>query len=69
MSHHPTTTIAPDHIETERGTRPIADEIRELRKLALDRRVASLTLFHNKGHETAMPSDRMPLHRHVRTAA
>ena len=50
MSIRPRLTVAPDH----NATPSLAEEVRELRKLAKDRRTASLGLFRNSTRHPAL---------------
>jgi hypothetical protein len=57
MSIHSRITVAPDHDATPSLKPSLAEEVRDLRKLAKDRRVASLVLFRNGCQPLALPAD------------
>ena len=51
-------TVAPYDIAAGSLERSLAEEVRELHKLAMDRRAASLTLFRNSAkHPTIVSTD------------
>jgi hypothetical protein len=55
MSIRPHLTIVPDQNATPSLKLALAEEVRELRKLAMDRRAASLVLFRNSSRHRALP--------------
>jgi hypothetical protein len=59
MSIRPRLTVAPEH----NATPSLAEEVRELRKLAKDRRVASLALFRDSTKHLASPVADVPRRR------
>lgn len=65
MSVRPRLTVAPDH----NATSSLAEEVRELRKLAKDRRVASLALFRDSAKHLASPITGVPRRRREPVAA
>lgn len=59
MSIRPCLTVVPDH-----NARPsLAEEVRELRKLAKDRRAASLVLFRDSTKHLALTGTGVPRRR------
>ena len=69
MSIRPRLTVAPDQNATPSLGLSLAEELRELRKLAMDRRAASLALFRNRTKHRALQRTNVPPHGRERIAA
>ena len=69
MSIRPRLTVAPDHNATPSPKLSLAEEVGELRKLARDRRVASLALFRNSTKHPASQRTNVPPRGRERVAA
>ena len=67
MSIRPRLAVARDHVATPFPKLSLSEEVRELRKLAKDRRAASLALFRTK--HPASPRSNVPPRRRERVAA
>jgi hypothetical protein len=62
-------TVAPHHNATPSPKPSLAEEVRELHKLAKDRRAASLALFRNSTKHPALPRTNVPPRGRERVAA
>jgi hypothetical protein len=69
MSIRPRLTVAPDQNATPSLKLSLAEEVGELRKLASDRRTASLALFRNSTKHPALQRINVPPRGRERVAA
>jgi hypothetical protein len=69
MSVRPRLTVAPDLNATRSPKLSLAEEVGELRKLASDRRAASLTLFRNSTKHPTLQRTKVPPRGRERVAA